>query len=153
MVTGLTNPELRSLGLEVGLTLPELGRSARKRASRLPDRERARIPHDPKRPLIPSLGHRSPNRDVAKVGEWTARPRRSPTCRSFPDPPDRGSRTSARLTQRAGRLTDRPVRARRIFRATTHRRMAILRILRNPDFSNMPNVPLQRKDEEVFSPV
>ena len=38
-------------------------------------------------------------------------------------------------------------------RATTHRRIAIFRVFRNPVFSNMPRVPLHRKEEEVLSSV
>ena len=40
-----------------------------------------------------------------------------------------------------------------IFLVTTHRRIAILRVLWNPIFSNMPNVPLHRNELEVLSPV
>jgi hypothetical protein len=40
-----------------------------------------------------------------------------------------------------------------ILLTTTHRRIAILRAFRNPISSNIPRVPLHRKEEEVLSSV
>jgi len=50
-------------------------------------------------------------------------------------------------------LAERIRRIEETLRVTTHRRIAILRVFLNPDFTNMPSVPLQRKEEETLSRV